>query len=60
MTMTKEMTGILNTMAHMDFERAKTMLDGISMVLGTEYSWLNKRVVFKDEHGFHDAWAYAE
>ena len=46
MTMTKEMISKLNEMAATDFERAKAMLDGINMVLGTEYGWLGRRVVF--------------
>lgn len=54
------MIGVLNTMAHMDFERAKAMLDGINMVLETEYGWLNRRVIFYDENNeMHDAYTYA-
>ena len=66
--MTKEMIGILNTMACFDFERAKAMLDGINMVLGTEYGWMNKRVVFFEDKSSvarkyvsaHDAYVYDE
>lgn len=67
--MTKEMINKLNTIAQVNFEEAKAMLDGINMVLGTKYGWLNKRVVFFDEpdsstcikyRNAHDAWAYAE
>lgn len=59
--MTKEMISKLNATAHVDFERAKAMLDVINMVLGTEYDWLNRRVVFYDENNkVHDAYAYAE
>ena len=67
--MTKEMIATLNTIAKTDFERAKAMLDGINMVLGTKYGWLASRVVFFDQpdapthikyaHA-HDAWVYAD
>lgn len=67
--MKKEMINRLNNMAQEDFEKAEAMLEGINMVLGTKYGWLNKRVVFFDEpdaptcikykHA-HDAWANAE
>ena len=67
--MTKAMISKLNEVAQEDFEKAKTMLDGINMVLGTKYGWLNKRVVFFDEpdsstcfkyRNAHDAYTYAE
>lgn len=59
--MTKEMIFVLNTMAHKDFERAQAMLDGINMVLDTEYIWINKRVAFVDDKSIaHDAYVYAE
>ena len=66
--MTKEMIGKLNNMAAENFEKAQAMLDGINMVLGTEYGWLNRRVVFFDytssvERKYataHDAYVYAE
>lgn len=67
--MKKEMISELNNMAQENFEKAKAMLDGINMVLGTKYGWLNKRVVFFDEpdasacikyRNVHDAWANAE
>lgn len=55
--MKKEMVSKLNELAQEDFEKAKAMLDGINMVLGTQFEWLNKRVVFVDEYGkFRDAW----
>ena len=69
MKMTKEMISNLNEIAQNDFEKAKSMLDGINMVLGTKYGWLNKRVVFFDDpdsatcikyaHA-HDAFAWAK
>ena len=66
--MTKEMIGKLNNMAAENFEKAQAMLDGINMVLGTEYGWLNGRVVFFDDASSvtrkyataHDAYVYAE
>lgn len=67
--MKKEMINELNCIAQENFEKAKAMLDGINMVLGTKYGWLNKRVVFFDEpdastcikyRNAHDAWANAE
>ena len=66
--MTKEMIGKLNNMATENFEKAQAMLDGINMVLGTEYGWLNRRVVFFDDTSSvarkyataHDAYVYAE
>lgn len=67
--MTREMINKLNATATEDFDKAKAMLDGINLVLGTKYGWLAKRVVFFDNpdgsvaeryaHA-HDAWAYAE
>lgn len=68
MTLTKEQVHELNTVAAENFEKAKAMLDGINMVLGTEYGWLCKRVVFFDDTRSvaakyataHDAWANAE
>lgn len=66
--MTKEMIGKLNNMAAENLEKAQAMLDGINMVLGTEYGWLNGRVVFFDDTSSvarkyataHDAYVYAE
>lgn len=66
--MTKETIGKLNNMAAENFEKAQAMLDGINMVLGTEYGWLKKRVVFFEDTASvarkyataHDAYVYAE
>lgn len=44
--MSKEIIAKLNTIAKEDFTKAKIMLEGINLALGTEYGWLNKRVVF--------------
>lgn len=67
--MTREMISKLNAVATENFEKAQAMLDGINLVLGTEYGWLGGRVVFFDKPngtvaekyaGAHDAWACAE
>ena len=69
MKMTKTMISELNKIAQEDFDKAQLMLDGINLVLGTKYGWLNRRVVFFDEPdksacikyiNAHDAYAYAE
>ena len=68
MNLTIETIGVLNRTATEDFGKAKAMLDGINMVLGTEYEFLNKRVVFFDDISStarkyataHDAMAYAK
>ncbi len=66
--MSREMINKLNEIAEENFEKAQAMLEGINLVLGTEYGWLKKRVVFFDDTSsvaakyasVHDAWAYAE
>ena len=59
--MKKEMIMELNAIAAQDFEKAKAMIEGINLVLGTDYDWLNKRVVFFDKgYVAHDAYAWAE
>lgn len=66
--MTREMISKLNEIATENFEKAQAMLEGINLVLGTEYGWLAQRVVFFDDTSSiaakyasaHDAWAYAE
>lgn len=67
--MTREIIKNLNEIAQINFARAKAMLDGINLVLGTKYGWLNKRVVwFENPNGStaekfahaHDAYATAE
>ncbi len=68
MKLTKEQVKELNSIASKDFEKARAMLDGINMVLGTEYGWLAKRVVFfedtttvaKKYASAYDALVYAE
>ena len=67
--MKKSMISELNKIAQEDLDKAKSMLDGINLVLGTKYGWLNRRVVFFDEpdastcikyRNAHDAYTYAE
>lgn len=66
--MNKEQIHTINAMAKVDFEKAKAMLEGINLVLGTEYDFLNKRVTYFDDTSSvakkfataHDAWANAE
>lgn len=66
--MTKEIISKLNAIAAENFEKAQAMLEGINLVLGTEYGWLGGRVVFFDDTSSvaakyasaHDAWAYAK
>ncbi|MBR6982167.1 MAG: hypothetical protein IKH75_01315 [Ruminococcus sp.] len=59
-TITREQAQHLNMVAQMDFPTAEAMINGVNLVLGTQYGWLNKRVVFKNETGTHDAYACAE
>lgn len=67
--MRKETIEKLNQVAQEDFNKAQSMLDGINLVLGTNYGWLRGRVVFFDNPdgsvaeryaNCHDAWCYAE
>ena len=67
--LTKTQISTLNTIAQSDFPKAKAMLDGMNMVLDTQYGWLAGRVVwFENPNGStaekyahaHDAWAWAE
>ena len=59
--MDKEIIKTINEIAQIDFEKAINMVEGINLVLGTNYSFLNKRVAFLDENcKAHDAYTYAE
>lgn len=67
--MTNAIIKTLNETAKTDFDKAKAMLDGINLVLGTAYGWLAKRVVwFENPNGgtaekyahAHDAYTWAE
>lgn len=60
MKLTKKQIGTLNNVAKCDFDKAKSMLEGINMVLGTDYDWLAKRVVWYEGKIAHDAWAWAD
>lgn len=67
--LSKKEIKIINEIAAVDFPKASAMLGGANMVLGTQYGFLNKRVVFfgnpngstaeKYAHA-HDAYTYAE
>ena len=59
--MTKEQAKHLNIVAQIDFKTAEAMLHGVNIALDTQYTWLDKRVVFRDENGeTHDAYETAE
>lgn len=60
MKLTKKQIKTLNNVAEVDFDKAKSMLEGINMVLGTDYDWLAKRVVWFEGKIAHDAWAWAD
>lgn len=68
MKLTRAQVNSLNETAQANFQKAQDMLDGINMVLGTQYGWLAKRVAwFEKPNGStaeqyaraHDAWAWA-
>lgn len=69
MKLTKTQIATLNKTAKTDFPKAQAMLEGMNMVLGTQYGWLACRVVWfenpnastceKYAHA-HDAYVYAE
>jgi len=69
MKLTKTQIATLNATAKTDFPKAQAMLEGMNMVLGTQYGWLASRVVwFENPNGSvaekyahaHDAYADAE
>lgn len=43
---------ILNKIAKNDFDRAVAMLEGINLVLGTEYGWIDKKVIWIGKEGW--------
>lgn len=69
MKLTKAQVKELNRVAQEDFPKAQAMLDGINLVLGTDYGWLAKEVVWFETHDkenvaeryahCHDAYAWA-
>lgn len=67
--MNKKMISKINEIAQEDFDIAKEMLECINIALGTDYGWLNKRVVVFDDPNapthikyakVYDAWLHAE
>ena len=67
--LTREQIKIINEIAAVDFSKARGMLDGANMVLGTKYGFSKRRVVvFDNPDGsvaeryahFHDAYTIAE
>ena len=70
MKLTKAQVKELNRVAQEDFPKAQAMLDGMNLLLGTDYGWLNKEVVWFETHDkenvaeryahVHDAYAYAQ
>ena len=60
--MIKEMLQTINHAmfnGEMSIECAKMLLKSISVMTGKEYGILRKRVVYKENGQFHDAWANA-
>nr|DAW17008.1 MAG TPA: hypothetical protein [Caudoviricetes sp.] len=68
MKLNKEQVHTLNTLAKVDFDKAEYALEYVNKLFGTEYYWMNKRVVYSDDMSSihaklatsHDAWANAE
>lgn len=56
---TYEMVHKLNEVAQSDFEHARVLLNSLNEVCGTEYGWLDKRVVYSDAPRSHTADYYA-
>lgn len=46
MKLTKAQVEKLNDIAKVNWEKAQGMLDGMNEILGTDYGWLGKRVVW--------------
>ena len=68
MKLNKNQAYILNTIAKVDFEKAKLMLDTVNLLFETSYGWLGGRVTRFDDcssvsakyASAHDVWAEAE
>lgn len=60
MKLTKKQIETLNNVAKCDYDKAKAMLEGINMVLGTDYEWLAERVVWFEGKIAYDAWGLAD
>lgn len=67
MKLTKTQISVLNRTAKTDWPKAQAMLEGINLVLGTQYGWAASRVVwFENPNGstaekyahYHDAYAF--
>ena len=64
--MTRETIKKINETASENFERARGMLAMLNELAGTEFGWLNKRVVWFEDpgngysSGCHDLWATME
>ena len=57
--LTKEQIKMINEIAQVDFPKASAMLGGANMVLGTQYGFLNKRVVWFENPNGSTAEKYA-
>lgn len=52
MKLTKTQISVLNRTAKTDWPKAQAMLEGINLVLGTQYGWAASRVVwFENPNG---------
>lgn len=69
MKLTRAQVSTLNKIAKIDFQKAQAMLDGINLVLDTQYGWLAKRVVWFENPNssvaeryahVHDAYGWGE
>lgn len=59
MMVTTDMVRRINETAVEDFARAQGMLDMLNELCGTEYGWLNRRMVCSDAPRSHTADFYA-
>ena len=70
MLLTKEQVADMNRLAKENWEKAQGKLEGMNEILGTDYGWLGKEVVWFETHDklntaeryahCHDAYAWAE
>ena len=70
MLLKRKQVKMLNDLAKEDWSRAQGMLDGMNEILGTDYGWLGKEVVWFETHDranvaeryahCHDAYAWAD
>lgn len=63
-TLTKDQVRKINDWAKINWEKAQVLLQGVNLALGTNFRWINKRVVFLGEDhgqlGWHDAYCWAK